>query len=152
MKKKNYILVLYLVFFGLISFQLNAQISDDNTYIINKYFQNTTSEINSAASVIDTNKSIAKKDNGVNSELNILQYGNYNYININTTGNKLNSSQVGNNNSYEFLTYYGRNDLNVDVQQIGNSNSVQVYGENSLINNMKIIQKSNFKTITVTNY
>ncbi|SDY04557.1 hypothetical protein SAMN05444411_11511 [Lutibacter oricola] len=151
MKKKSFKSILYLVLFGLITFQLNAQISDDNTYIINKYFQNTTSEINNT-SLLNTNKSVATSSKTVNSDLNILQYGNFNYVNIKASGNKLNSSQVGNNNSYEFLTYYGRNDLNIDVQQIGNSNSVQVYGENSLINNMSIVQKSNFKTITIINH
>jgi len=87
-----------------------------------------------------------------NAELNILQSGNYNLINVKTNSNNQNVGQVGNYNSYEFISYYGRDDLNFEVQQIGSGNFIQVLGENSLINNMKIIQKSNSKTITITNY
>ncbi len=131
--------------------KINAQQTDENTLIITKYFQNNTTA-QTLGTINLTNQASANSKAITNSELNILQNGNYNLVNIKTTTNNQNIAQVGNNNSYEFISYYGRDDLNFGAQQIGNGNFIQILGENSLINNMKIIQKSDYKTITITNY
>lgn len=150
MKKNNYIkLSLTVLFFSISSLMLNAQVSDENTFIINKYFQNVSSIESTVKQTLNTNSQ--KTDYAGAAELNILQSGNYNFISINQSNN-MSVSQLGNNNSYNFSTYYGRNDLNIDVQQIGKNNAINIFGENSLINNMKIIQKSNNQSITINNY
>ncbi|NLP58077.1 hypothetical protein [Lutibacter sp. B1] len=151
---RNILLIIFLVF-CVLSFKINAQQTDENTYIINKYFQN----INNSEQLLGTeSKSLNQNQEPINyniankADLNIVQFGNYNYINVKSNSINQDIGQVGNYNNYEFLTYYGRSDLNFEVQQIGNNNYIQVLGENSLIDNMKIIQKSDFKTITITNY
>lgn len=151
---RNILLIIFLVF-SVLSFKINAQQTDENTYIINKYFQN----INNSEQLLGTeSKSLNQNQEPINyniankADLNIVQFGNYNYINVKSNSINQDIGQVGNYNNYEFLTYYGRSDLNFEVQQIGNNNYIQVLGENSLIDNMKIIQKSDFKTITITNY
>ena len=150
--KYLYHILIIVLFVNVFSYNASAQQMDENTYLINRYFQIASSGQN----LLTENEllvSKAKTNNLVNNtELNILQAGNYNSINVKTSTNTQNVNQVGDYNNYEFISFYGRNDLNLEVQQIGNQNFVQILGENSLIDNMKIIQKSNFKTITITNY
>lgn len=150
MKQKGYI------FYSIIIFILCAaientygQIYDENTAIITRYFQNSSSQEKSATITDEAQLNNFRK---YKSSVNILQDGNLNYTNINSKASELGVEQIGNNNNYEFMSYYGRDDLNFDIQQIGNNNLIQVFGENRLIDNLKIIQKSDFKTITITNY
>jgi len=152
MKKIDTIFVLCLLLISVFSFKITAQQTDENTLIINRYFQNITAEQAQLNNVNFTDQEIKNYNAVNNAELNILQSGNYNFVNIQTTANSQNIGQVGDYNSYEFISYYGRDDLNFEVQQVGRGNFIQVLGENSLINNMKIIQKSDYKTITITNY
>ena len=150
--KKFSVIVNYLVLIviGLFSFKMNAQQVDENTLAINRYFQN----INFEESLLTLNNKSTQLNYNTpnNTELNILQSGNFNVINIKSTENNQNVDQVGDYNSYDFISFYGRTDLNFEVEQVGNNNLIQVLGENSLIDNMKIIQKSDFKTITITNF
>lgn len=60
--------------------------------------------------------------------------------------------QKGKNNYYSFIDYYNTSPTKMDIFQQGTANSLQVYGTNSLMENVKIIQKSNYKTIIVRNY
>lgn len=150
MKKNNYISIVLMLFaFGFASLETYGQISDENTIAISQYFQNSNSSRGLEEKAKETKTHNFAKYNSIT---NIVQVGNYNYTNINSNANSLGVQQEGNNNNYEFMTYYGRDDLNIDVQQIGNNNSIQVFGENKIIDNLKIVQKSNFKTITITNY
>lgn len=149
MKKFSNILSLGFVLIGFSFLQINAQQSDENTFVINKYFQNINSEIQLPST---SNENLAQYGYQNSAELNILQSGNYNYINVKTNANNQNVGQQGNYNNYEFISFYGRDDLNFEVKQIGNGNSIQILGENSIIDNMKIIQKSDYKTITISNY
>ncbi|TXD45978.1 hypothetical protein [Polaribacter sp. IC073] len=60
--------------------------------------------------------------------------------------------QIGIENYYGFVDYENSSPVNFNVLQQGNANSLQIYGTNSLINGMEIIQKSNFKNIVIRNY
>lgn len=60
--------------------------------------------------------------------------------------------QRGKNNYYSFIDYYNASPTKMNILQQGTANSLQVYGTNSLMENVKIIQKSNYKTIVVRNY
>ena len=151
MKNYSKISIFLGVIISLFSLEINAQQTDENTLIINRYFQNINFE-QALLEENNSNREFSSFDSPNNTELNILQSGDFNLINIKSTVNNQSVNQLGNYNNYEFISFYGRDDLNLEVQQIGNNNLIQVLGENSIINNMKIIQKSDFKTITITNY
>lgn len=149
MKKYNFILLLVIILSFL---NVKAQKTEEDKHLINSYFQNITSE-QVLAFAISSNNLVKNSNNFVDARmLNIKQSGNYNLINIKAAVSNQSINQVGNNNGYEFISFYSRDGFNFEVQQLGNDNFIQVLGENSLINNMKIIQKTNAKTITVINY
>ena len=78
---------------------------------------------------------------------------NNNIIDIKQNGNNTEVvNQLGNKNYYSFINYYNNSPLNLNILQKGNSNNLQIYGQNSLIENMSIVQKSNSKTIIIKNY
>jgi len=150
MKKSNYILIITLVLINLIFYKGIAQESDDTTYLINQYFQ-----LNQEASLILKNKmptnnnKILSQDNFVN----LKQVGSKNVIDIKQNGNDTEVvNQVGNKNYYSFINYYNNSPLNLNILQKGNSNNLQIYGQNRLIENMSIIQNSSFKTIIIKNH
>jgi hypothetical protein len=106
------------------------------------------SDINSST----LSRMLASSGNNIN-EVIINQIGQNNVIDISTHINTSQEiSQLGNNNYYSFIDYYSNSTNNFNVLQNGNSNSLQIYGTNSLINNISIVQKSNFKTIIINNY
>ncbi len=73
--------------------------------------------------------------------------------NIQSSDNFVNLNQVGNNNNYYgFINYYNKTPLNLNLLQKGNSNSLHIYGVNSIIKNISIIQKTNFKSLIIKNY
>jgi hypothetical protein len=150
MKKTVYILILIVSLINISSFKLNAQETDFNTIIINKYFQMSSQEKSDNENVeLFNNNLISFSDSrGVS----VLQLGNYNFATFKANSNNLQLEQIGNNNNYEFINFYGRDNLTFKAQQIGSNNYIQVLGENSIINNLSIIQKSDFKTITIVNY
>jgi hypothetical protein len=150
MKKTVYILILIVSLINISSFKLNAQETDFNTIIINKYFQMSSQEKSDNENVeLFNNNLISFSDSrGVS----VLQLGNYNFATFKANSNNLQLEQIGNNNNYEFISFYGRDNLTFKAQQIGSNNYIQVLGENSIINNLSIIQKSDFKTITIVNY
>ncbi|REE80267.1 hypothetical protein BX611_1907 [Lutibacter oceani] len=144
--------ILFVCLLSFFSVKLYAQITDENTFIIHQYFKNTITEkapiiYNDLKIEAALNYSISK-----NKLLNISQIGTNNYINVKANSNIQNINQIGNHNNYEFISYYGKKDSNFEIQQYGNYNLIQVLGENTIINNLKIVQRSDFKTITITNY
>ena len=150
---KNYIhlLPVFLLFFNITFFNCNAQqFTDKNTYIINQYFQSINTNENSH---LENNQ----QDNSSNFSqvdyVNLNQVGNNNQINIRSTdGDSQTVSQLGNGNNYEFINYYNSNISNFNIIQQGNSNSLEIYGENSLIKNISIVQKADFGTLIIKNY
>ena len=128
---------------------LMAQISDSNTEAINQYFQANINEPAKASQL--TNQ---KSDRNVGSNVEIVQTGIENNININSlqAGDEQVVTQAGQKNNYEYYNYYSKENSNMQVNQEGTLNSVQVFGENSLMKDAKINQKSDFKSIVVKNY
>jgi len=119
---------------------------------INQYFKNTVKHKTRVLNSDLKNVSILNYVISNNNLLNISQIGNNNHINVKANSNIQNINQNGNHNNYEFISYNGKKDLNFEIQQSGNYNLIQVLGENSIIDNLKIVQKSDFKRITITNY
>lgn len=133
-----FILALQSVAFG--------QQSDANTAAINTYFQ-----LENDVSGVDVSE---KQMPSPSSNVNIVQAGVENdvYINSLQKGDSQDVSQLGDKNNYEFYNYYSTENSNIQVNQEGNLNSVQVFGENSLMKKAVINQKSNYQTIVVKNY
>jgi len=150
MKNAHKILFILLVLFNLTFFNGYAQQnSDENTYIINQYFQlNKETSLFGNINTTTTNNILA--------ESNLLvfnQIGNNNEIDIKQQGSDLQRvNQLGNNNYYNFISYYNNLPSSFNIIQQGNTNNLQIYGENSIIKNMSILQKTDFKTLIIKNY
>ncbi|RPD98805.1 hypothetical protein EGM88_06350 [Aureibaculum marinum] len=123
----------------------NAQLlQDDNSALINAYFNQSNNFVKNKES---------NQKNSLLSQTSLYQIGDNNYMNINTSvKNKLEVSQQGNDNFYEFISYYGSKDSNIQVFQKGNNNGVYIYGENNLSKDLIINQQSNNQHIFITNY
>ncbi|MCA0931260.1 hypothetical protein LCM02_02275 [Lutimonas saemankumensis] len=135
--------------FGLLSYPvLMAQLSDSNTEVINQYFQVSVNE----TMVAKTDNVKTKPKAGAYVE--IVQTGAENNIRINSlqSGDEQVITQSGQKNNYEYYNYYSNENSSMQVNQEGTLNSVQVFGENSLMKDAKINQKSDFKSIVVKNY
>lgn len=125
------------------------KITDENTYLINQYFK-----LNNDASLLLENKvaSIATIQSQYNFTI-LSQIGKSNQIDIKGNNNDTQTlNQFGNNNDYQFINYYNNSASNFTIMQQGNSNSLQIYGENSLIKNMSIVQKGSFEALIIKNY
>ncbi|MCH3884579.1 hypothetical protein [Tenacibaculum aquimarinum] len=147
---KKYITVLLVLSILLISNSLFSQKSptyfsnEQNTFDQSKLI--TTNNINSLISVNQLNI-------GNQNQVILNQIGTYNVADV-TQSQKTqqNISQIGRENYYGFIDYYNKTQINFNILQEGNSNSLQIYGSNSIMNGMEIIQKSNFKSIVIKNY
>lgn len=140
---------IFTILFGLLSYPvLMAQFSDSNTEVINQYFQVSVNDTKSAQTASDNANSKA------GAFVEIVQTGIENNININSlqSGDEQVVTQSGQKNNYEYYNYYSNENSNMQVNQEGTLNSVQVFGENSLMKDAKINQKSDFKSIVVKNY
>ncbi|WP_372792485.1 hypothetical protein [Lutibacter sp.] len=148
--KTSYFMFILLLLFNLTSFNSNAQQTDENTYIINQYFQ-----LNNESALLE-NKRTPTTNNNKQEQSNFItlnQIGNNNEIDIKqNVADSQTVSQLGNNNYYNFINYYNNTPSNFNIIQQGNANNLQIYGENSIINNISIIQKSDFKTLIIKNY
>ena len=138
-----------IIFFMLIvAFQasVTAQQVDENTLIINTYFQTNDN--------IPSYEKANLTDSDIQSYVNLVQIGNENgiYIKSLQTGDSQVVNQVGNNNNYEYYNYYSKENSSLNVNQEGTLNSLQVFGENSLMKNAIINQKSDFQGLIIKNY
>ncbi|PCI31295.1 MAG: hypothetical protein COB60_12145 [Flavobacteriaceae bacterium] len=82
---------------------------------------------------------------------NIVQVGNNNSIQLYDLTATIKINQFGNSNSMEFFSYYGRENVSYNVDQIGTHNSIQVVGSNSLFERIKIYQKGNYSSLKIWN-
>lgn len=127
------------------------------------YFVNVP-QIGSDASllVLENNINLSSSDlisfrnSSINNNLNLLsinQVGASNVVDIKKGARDSQQvNQYGKDNYYSFMDYYNTAPTNMSVLQQGNANSLQIYGTNSFMKNIKITQKSNYKTIIVRNF
>jgi len=142
------VFILFILSFSF--FYGNAQeLTDENTHIISQYFQ-----LNKESSLFENNaKTTKNRLQSQNNFVSLNQVGNNNKIDIKQKGGDSQTvNQLGNNNYYNFINYYNNTPSNFNIVQQGNANNLQIYGENSIINNISIVQKSNFKTLIIKNY
>jgi len=142
MKKFVLVIIPLMVF----PFFIAAQQTDENTLVINNYFQITNEKPIAKATTLS--------NSNAQSYVNLVQAGYENnvYINALQTGDNQVINQKGKQNNYEYYNYYSTENSNLNVNQVGNQNSLQIFGENSLMKNAIIIQKSNYKGIVIKNY
>ena len=125
-------------------YEMNAQVEDQNTLLINTYFNLSSTNFIDNYGYSESNflQSVA-----------ILQFGNNNNIDINSSGKSQQEvNQIGNNNNFQFIDFYNSSDMSLDVLQDGNNSSIQVYGVNSLMKDMLIKQSAGNQTLIITNY
>ncbi|WP_417800061.1 hypothetical protein [Tenacibaculum sp.] len=117
------------------------QIGSDASFLV------LEKNINSLNNLQDYDKSIDNYDLSVN------QLGVNNVVEVKNGMNDIQLIwQKGRDNYYNFIDYYNNSPTKINALQEGNANSLLIYGTNSLMENVKIIQKSNYKTIIVRNY
>jgi hypothetical protein len=147
MKIKNQVIIVLFAFFSVAMY--SQEISNQKAYIITQLAQ-----LNSNPNyLIDNNSNSSANNLNSGSVVKLNQLGDYNTIDLKTKLNdSQNVSQLGNKNNYTFINYYNTNPSTMNVLQQGNGNFLQVYGQNNLMSKISIIQKSNFKTITIVNY
>ena len=125
-------------------FEMTAQVEDQNTLLINTYFNL------SSTNFIDN---YGYSESNFLQSAAILQFGNNNNIDINSSGKSQQEvNQIGNNNNFQFIDFYNSSDMSLDVLQDGNNSSIQVYGMNSLMKDMLIKQSAGNQTLIITNY
>jgi len=142
MKKYKYTII-FILFVNLTFY---GQQTDENTFIINNYFNITNeNQVYNKSSLSNAN---------VQSNVNLEQvgYNNNIYVNSLQIGDNQFVNQAGNQNNYEYYNYYSKENSNLTINQEGTLNSLQIFGENSLSKNALINQKSNFKSIVIINY
>lgn len=143
----------YSLFFLLFNlFFVNAfsqGLTDENTALINQYFQSNKD----ATLVVPKTNTFTNENQSQINLVEVNQVGNENQVDIKSNAN---NSQVviqkGDQNYYNFINYYNNNPSNFNILQQGESNSLQIYGQNSIIENISIIQNSSFKTLIIKNY
>ncbi len=140
-----------LLLFGYIT--LNAQSIRTNEAIIEEYmnlFQVVNNEEASQRNLANSEETPYLLNEEAASTL-LKQEGVGNYSNVQAAAESLNITQKGEDNFNEFITFYGEGNLTVNIFQEGVDNSIKIYGENSLIDNMSIVQKANHQDIIITN-
>ena len=148
MKKYKFIVSVICYSISLLFFQSYAQQTDRNTELITNYFQS----IKEVSTQIDNTKLNTVAQN-LNTYVLIQQVGDNNAVELKGSVNDSQTvNQVGNTNQYSFINYYNKTGSDLNITQQGNSNSLQIYGVNSIIKNLEIVQSGNFKAIVIKNY
>lgn len=139
-------------FFILVFFGVCSVVIAQNNSLINPEFIHQIN-INNAHELLKNEVSENLLTDAQDVDLFINQIGSNNnlYIRKNSLSSQT-IEQSGENNYFSFINYYNSQPSNFEVLQHGKSNSIQIYGENSIINNLQIIQKTNFKSIIIKNY
>lgn len=148
MKKSNFKFSVFLVLFTLMFLCANAQNTNEDTYIINQYFQ-----LNKEASLLENKIPLSSHIQSFDNIVLLNQTGNNNQILVKSNPNNSQAiSQKGNDNYYNFINYYNSTSSNFKILQKGNSNSLQIYGSNSIVKNLKVSQNGGFKAVIIKNY
>jgi len=143
MKKTIYILVFTILSLSTVKAQ---NIIDTNTGLIENYFiQQQQFDLTQFS-----NKAIQTENL---SDIIINQLGDSNnaIISVNQENKQL-LTQQGNNNNFEYYTYYNNIESTITTTQNGDYNDIQIYGQNNLSKNMIINQQASNQTIIVLNY
>lgn len=136
-------------------------------------FQSKSSEMNFLANQnYASNKSTSNSSNFVNikqvgsfnqvrartsseiSEIDLIQNGDYNHIDLNINAFRINEKiiQNGNLNILTDINTFGSNFHEAEVIQNGNNQSITRYGSNSISEKMKVNMQGNDKILVIRNF
>lgn len=103
--------------------------------------------------------------NNLNSLVDVEQVQNYNVVNLSQYGlnnvseisqESLSNQkvyQLGKDNYYSFNDFYSSGlSVKMHVLQQGSSNSLQIYGTNSMMDGIQVLQRANNQNIIIKNY
>ncbi len=141
-----------LLLFGYVT--LSAQSTNADNSIIEEYMSLFQAENNAEASLdnlINSREIPYLPNKEMKSSVILKQKGIENYSHVEAEAENLTITQEGEGNFNEFITFYGEGNLTMSIFQEGVDNSISIYGENSLIENMIIVQKANYQDIIITN-
>ncbi len=134
MKKLAFISLVLFIISGSVHSQ-NIIVNDTET-IQNYLYQNQDSKI----------------EKSIDTDTNIYQIGEDNNIDIATSEENIQLvRQVGDANNYQYYTYYNSSKANLVINQFGDENDIQIYGHNSIVEQLKITQ-TNDQRILIYNY
>jgi hypothetical protein len=140
--------LIFSVIFIISQISVYGQFADESTIAIQQYFNGEYSPVsNEIATGLQGTE-------GFSSSVTVVQSGNENnvYVRSLQSGDEQLVLQNGDNNNYEYYNYYSQENSSMQINQDGTLNSVQVFGENSLMKDAVINQKSDFNTIVIRNY
>lgn len=85
--------------------------------------------------------------------ISVSQNGNDNLISLDKQADVISQRiiQQGENNTVTDFTYYTKYDVNMEMVQQGNNQSIQNYGTNSLSKDMKVTQTGNGASVIIIN-
>lgn len=147
MENRKFISVFLICILYFISFDVFSQQIDENTHLINQYFK-----VNKTTSLRTENLSSSNLRNQSINIVRVNQLGDENHVDIKSNSNNSQLiTQKGQQNQYNFINYYNSNPSNFKILQQGESNSLQIYGQNSIIENISIVQNGSFKTLIIKN-
>jgi len=156
MKKTRFYFLL--IVFQLTCFNVFSQKDTSST----SYFSDQSSNLQENTSLLINTNALnnsltrVKQISNAASDLNSVALTQVGLFNVSEISQSMQTSQsviqFGNKNFYSFRDFRNSTPVNLSILQQGNANSLQIYGSNSIINGMKIVQKSNFKNIVVKNY
>ena len=150
MGSKNKIFLHVLICISLFSFKAVSQKWSPDSYL---YITQLQLNQNPNLLLQNQNPELSKNIQSSDNFVNLNQVGNNNNVELKQIGYEAQLvSQLGDNNYYGFINYYNKTPLNLNLLQKGNSNSLHIYGVNSIIKNISIIQKTNFKSLIIKNY
>ena len=149
-KNKNIWCFLLFLLCSLYVTEVSAQQEKLPTYFSNNFSQ--LSSFNTSFLRDNDNTLFQQQSRNINSVV-LNQVGFDNTADIKSSNQtSQNVNQIGNENYYSFINYYNSSPINFGVHQQGNSNSLQIYGTNSMINGAAIIQNSNNQALIIKNY
>lgn len=153
----------------LLSVQLNAQTfsntESDNTenirsHIVNNQIgvsvlfptqqnQNTVfvkqiGNSNTSNAIVSSNESFLT--------INQLGFNNNSYIDLSSSGLGLGVFQLGSGNNFTFQNSFREQSIQNEISQTGDNQNLEIYGTNSLLENLKIKMQGNSQSIIIRNF
>jgi hypothetical protein len=85
--------------------------------------------------------------------VSVVQNGSGNQLELEKEANSIRQKvvQEGQYNSIKDFAIYANNDVNIEMIQQGNNQSIQNYGTNSMSENMKVVQSGNGAAVIIIN-
>lgn len=162
---KNTVLLYILLFLTPCSFiwaqkERNNIVRDENSFLINQItIRNDKAMLQDQKQVYvtqigDDNILMSNLSYSSSSDVNYMQIGNHNNIDILTKSQESNQTidQIGDQNKYSNYNYNSTKVENINIIQKGNNQNIDVFGQNSMSQDLKITIIGSDKSLIIRNY